>query len=245
MPRQARQRSSFGYLHVIERSIGAQALFKEEEDYRFYLSILERYAKESQVTIAAYCLMENHVHLLVRDRGDGTSLLMKKIGISYAAYFNRKYEHTGHLFYGRFLSEPVGTAVYLLTVFRYILNNPVEAEISAAEDYPWSSYHLYAAADSFVDTSDIQEMIGGGYEEFVRFMSIAVHENCMDYENRRNDRWARKQIKRLLETDNGASIKEMDRQSRTEALQILKEEGMSVRQIERLTGINRNTVQRA
>ena len=84
MPRQPRQRSESGYLHLIVRGIGRQALFEEWEDYQFFLSILERFSRETRMIVCAYCLMENHVHLLVRDKGEQAALMMKKLGVSYS-----------------------------------------------------------------------------------------------------------------------------------------------------------------
>ncbi len=86
MPRQPRQHSESGYLHLIVRGIGKQLLFEEREDSHFFLSLLRRYSAETSVSVLAYCLMENHVHLLVRDEQGQTPLLMKKLGVSYSSY---------------------------------------------------------------------------------------------------------------------------------------------------------------
>ena len=115
MPRTARQFSHSGYMHVIIRGNGKQILFEDYEDHYFFLSILKRYCEETEVRILAYCLMENHVHLLVHDLEGNTSQMMKKIGVSYSGYYNRKYERTGHLFQDRFRSELIEDEAYLLT----------------------------------------------------------------------------------------------------------------------------------
>ena len=157
MPRQARVKSESGYAHLIVRGIGRQALFEAREDYRFYLAILERYSHETEIQVCAYCLMENHVHLLVCDANARIALMMKKLGVSYSQYFNRKYKRQGHLFQDRYLSEPIDDERYLLTVFRYILNNPQKVGISAA-DYEWSSYRLFAQPSPIVDTRVFREL---------------------------------------------------------------------------------------
>lgn len=82
--------------------------------------ILERFSKETGVSICAYCLMENHVHLLVHDMGTDTSKLMKKIGVSYSAYYNGKCERSGHLFQDRYRCENINDDRYYMTVRPYI-----------------------------------------------------------------------------------------------------------------------------
>ncbi len=101
MARQARELSDSGFMHVIVRGIGRQLLFEEEENYAFYLDSLERYSRDLQVKVCAYCLMENHVHLLLYDTGKQIPTLVKKLGVRYSWYFNKKYERTGHLFQDR------------------------------------------------------------------------------------------------------------------------------------------------
>ena len=128
MPRQPRQFGNSGYMHLIVRGIGKQILFENQDDYSFFLAILRRFSTETSVSILAYCLMENHVHLLVHDEQHHSPLLMKKIGVSYSRYFNRKYKRSGHLLQDRYRSEPIETDGSLIRVFRYILNNPEGAE---------------------------------------------------------------------------------------------------------------------
>ena len=128
MPRTARIPSASGCYHVVLRGIGKQILFEEDEDYRRFLHTLERYLRDEKADIYAYCLMENHVHLLLH-ADSGLDRLMKRIGTSYAYYFNEKYSRSGHLFQDRFSSEPVEDEAYLLAVVRYIHNNPQKAGI--------------------------------------------------------------------------------------------------------------------
>ena len=91
MPRQARKLPESGYLHVMQRGIGKQLLFEVPEDYRYYLKILEKFSRETGVKVCAYCLMENHTHLLLYDKNEKIPEFMQKIGICYSYYFNKKY----------------------------------------------------------------------------------------------------------------------------------------------------------
>ena len=143
MARKARRKSISGYSHLIMRGNNKQILFEKPEDYRFFISRMARYCQEAGIRIIAYCLMDNHVHILVHDPENAVSEMMKKLGVSYSKYYNEKYERIGHLFQGRFLSEPVENDEYLLTAYRYILNNPRKAGICPAEKYRWSSYKGY------------------------------------------------------------------------------------------------------
>ena len=88
-----------------------------------------------------YCLMDNHVHLLLKTGSESLSHLMKRIGVRYAAYFKWKYHRTGHLFQDRFRSEPVEDDSYLLAVYRYIVLNPVKAGLCEKPGaYPWCGF---------------------------------------------------------------------------------------------------------
>lgn len=245
MARQARQKSGSGYMHLIVRGIGKQVLFEEREDYLYYLSILERFCRDTGVKVCAYCLMENHVHLLVHDEAGKTPLLMKKLGVSYSYYFNKKYVRTGHLFQDRYLSEAVEDEAYLLVVFRYILNNPRKAGVCPADRYEWSSYNLYDDPAAFVDTALFRELIGDR-KRYRRFIAGDNDDACLEYDApKRDDEWAKNVIHKQLASESGTELQSCGRRERNEALRKLKEEGLSVRQIERLTGINRGIIQRA
>ena len=232
---------------MIIRGNGKQILFEDYEDHYFFLSILKRYCEETEVRILAYCLMENHVHLLVHDLEGNTSQMMKKIGVSYSGYYNRKYERTGHLFQDRFRSELIEDEAYLLTVFRYILNNPVKAGISSASSYEWSSFSQYDRQDSFVDTTVFHELIGG-YQSYLAFMEVEDDADCMEYESEKqkhDDEWAKRIIKAYLNAESGTVLQSFDRAKRNEAIRYLKQKGITNRQIERITGVNRGVIQRA
>lgn len=245
MPRKARQRSITGYSHVIVRGIGKQILFEENKDYGYYVSLIRKYAKETGVTVCAYCLMENHVHLLLYDIDGELAMFMKKVGVSYAAYYNKKYERTGHLFQDRFISEAVEDEKYLLTVFRYILNNPSAAGICPASEYPWNSYGKYDEEESFVNTELFRHLIGD-WEQYAEFIAKTNNDQCMEYQPvKKDDAWAKARIRAVLGIESGTELQTYERTRRDDALRMLKREGLTIRQIERLTGISHSVVQRA
>ena len=244
MARRVRAQSNTGYLHLILRGNNKQILFEEDEDYRFFLSRLGRYARETEVTLNAYCLMENHVHLLVNDQQGNVSEMMKKLEVSYTKRYNEKYECCGHLFQGRFLSELVQTEVYLLTVFRYILNNPQKAGICRADQYRWNSYKAYFRESAAIDLSFIRERFPTE-KEYREYIGTPNEDDCMEYEPPvRDDEWAKGIIRRCFGVASGTELQNWEREKRDKALKQLKDEGLTVRQIERLTGIGRGIVQR-
>ena len=244
MPRSTRIFSKSGYMHLIIRGIGKQLLFEHREDYQFFLFLLKRFCYETQITVLAYCLMENHVHLLVCDNKGNTSIMMHKLEMTYASYFNKKYERTGHLFQNRFMNVNLETEGSLLNVFRYILNNPAKAGICPAASYEWSSYRLYGIESAFVDVSVFQELIGSKENVDIFLKST----ECSDYTGIhfvRDDEWAKNVIREKYNVKSGTALQDFRKVDRDTALHQLKKEGLSVRQIERLTGISKSVVQRA
>ena len=230
--------SESGYYHVISRGNGKQLIFEEPDDYRFYLNRLEKYCAETGVSVCAYCLMDNHVHLLLHDRTGSIVQFMKKLNGSYARFFNWKYKRSGHLFQDRYNSEPIEDDSYFLSVLHYILNNPRKAGICGAEQYPWSSYKLYDAG-SFIDTDLIKGLLPSieEYEEFV--MMQRTDPGPSAEMGRRDDEWAKEIIKERLGVENGSAVQGFERKKRDEAILMLLKEGLSERQIERMTGVSR------
>ena len=244
MPRTARNIYERGYRHIIMRGIGKQILFEDQWDNLFFINLLKKYSSDTEVNICSYCLMENHVHLLVCDDATDTALFMKKIGVSYSAYFNSKYERVGHLFQDRYKSENINDEGAFLRVLRYILRNPEKAGICKAEEYRWSSYSAYEDMKSFLDQSLLRKLLGSK-EEFERYIRQEDHVTCMEFEGRKNDEWAKEIIYSVLGDKSGTVIQKYDKKNRDNVLRQLKTEGLSVRQIERLTGVNRGVVQKA
>lgn len=133
-------------VHVVQRGNNRQYCFHQEQDRRFYLFHLSRLLPRSDCALHAYCLMTNHVHLLVTPTTpDSCARLMKDIGQLHAQYVNRTYGRSGGLWEGRFRSCLVQTEDYLLACYRYIELNPVRAGLcSHPAAYEWSSYRANA-----------------------------------------------------------------------------------------------------
>jgi REP element-mobilizing transposase RayT len=158
MPRCARKKGEYEIYHVIQRGNEKKSIFYDDEDRKRYLGILQRNQKKYGIKIYAYCLMDNHVHVLMASNGSDISQVMKSINISFAMYINRKYTRCGHLFQDRFRSEIITNDAYALQVSKYIHLNPVKAGLVAnPEIYLWSSYTEYIgqiqATDGLVDSA--------------------------------------------------------------------------------------------
>lgn len=245
MSRNARIKSESGFYHVMIRGIGRQLLFEDDNDYDRFLETMKRYLNEHAIEIHAYCLMENHVHLLMRDLQNELDLFMKRLEGSYAYYFNHKYERVGTLFQDRFRSEVIESDAYFADVLRYILQNPQNAHICATDAYRWSSYAETVNGGGIVQTDYAVEFFGGK-EKLLAYVLEPGKDNCLDLNPVPvSDNHAREIIRKQLHIENGIQLQSYGKKERDDALRVLKKHGMSVRQIERLTGINRGIVLKA
>ncbi len=244
MARTARLVGESGYLHIIIRGIGKQVLFEDEWDYKYFISLMQRYSDETEVKICAYCLMDNHVHMLIHDEENISSLFMKKIEVSYAGFYNHKYERTGHLFQDRYRSEIIYDETYFVTVLRYILRNPEKAGFCKTENYRWSSYKYYFHNDVIIE-DDLIRKIFRDLNDFNDYILTDSTDDCMEYDDRKDDEWGIRIIKKTLDIDSGTVLQSYSREERDDSLRKLKAAGISVRQLERLTGLNRGIIQRA
>lgn len=129
-------------LHVRQRGVDGMACFREETDRLVYLSALRELIGKARCALHAYCLMTNHVHLLVTPTDEkGCSIFMRELGRRYVPYFNNRYGRTGTLWGGRFRSCLVESREYVLACYRYIERNPVRAGMVASPSaYRWSSF---------------------------------------------------------------------------------------------------------
>ncbi len=238
MARTARIMSKSNIYHIMLRGINRQKIFLDEEDHRHFLEVLEHCREISEFRLYAYCLMSNHVHLLLHADGEPLEQVMKRIGTRYVVWYNRKYARTGHLFQDRYKSEPVQDNAYFLTVLRYILNNPVKAGICRkAEDYPWSSASDYFSGGGMTDTSFAEEITG--QKALLEYLKAESDDTCMDDEPPRiSDRAARKIILDTVgEQDLTACLNKV-RAHPDQSVSLLRKAGLSIRQISRLTGLS-------
>lgn len=160
--------------HITARGNRKAEIFLENEDYSKYLAIFEKVHTTHPITLHSYCLMPNHVHLLIETSDSPISLFMKELQARYAIYFNKKYDFVGHVFQGRYGAQLVDSVTYFLEASRYIHRNPLEANLVLDPSaYKWSSYptYLFKAKNPLISTaktlSYFQDSRYLTYKEFV------------------------------------------------------------------------------
>jgi len=152
--------------HVFTRGDNKEDIYLADEDRLFYLRNLKKYKDSYSFKLFAYCLMSNHVHLVVKTDETPLSKIMHAINSNYSKYFNKEHAKVGHLFQGRYKATLIKSDAHLLEATRYVHLNPVNASITASpESYSWSSYgsyfgNGYGSLFSLVDSEDILSYFG-------------------------------------------------------------------------------------
>lgn len=182
MPRRRRPYCSDIPCHVTQRGNNRNTCFLKAEDFRFYLHCLTRACERFGVSLHAYVLMTNHVHLLMTPTSSaGISAVIQSVGRRYVPYFNHLYHRTGTLWEGRHHGSIVEADRYLLACMRYIELNPVRAGLAnAAMDYPWSSHRQNAGleAPTKIVAHAVFGTFGDTFEERCRRYRDWVDEGC-------------------------------------------------------------------
>ena len=193
------------------RGINRQSIFEDDEDYLKLLHILEQYKHKCGYQLYAYCLMGNHLHLLLKIGKEPLEQVMRRIWGSYVYWYNYKYQRVGNLFQDRFKSEPIETDAYLLTVQRYIHQNPLKAGlVKEIENYKWSSYCEYLKEARLADVDYLLEILDADREKaikcFIKYNNEVNNDVCLDHneKTRINDNEARAIIKKVCNVNHAA-----------------------------------------
>lgn len=247
MSREARAPSKTGIYHIMLRGINQQQIFQDDEDGNKFLQTLEECKEKSPYEIYAYCLMGNHIHLLMKETDVQIGRVMKMIASRFATWYNIKYQRVGHLFQDRFKSEPVESNEYFLTVLRYIHQNPIKAGLCKnVKEYKYSSYQEYIYAGKIVD----KEFVYGIIEEsqFEKFHEVEESQACMDvrtsYKMRITDEQAIKFVLKNAKITNLTEFQCLKEQQKEKAIKKLYSVGLSIRQISRMTGETKGMVEK-
>lgn len=188
MPRRPRSISPGCPVHVLQRGVNRRSTFRQAKDFRSYLAALLETSAKYGVSIHAYVLMTNHVHVLANpEREDSISRMMQQLGRKYVRYFNNEHGRTGTLWEGRFRSSVIGTDRYLFACYRYIEMNPVRAGmVQAPGNYRWSSYHANALSkpDALVKPSNLWLALGKTTEERGRRYQRIFGDVVFDHDHR-------------------------------------------------------------
>lgn len=250
MPRKSRQRSRTGIYHIMIRGINKQDIFEDDHDRRRFIGILQKKKAEMGFILYAYCLMPNHVHLLIKeDEMARIDRIMHKINTEYAMHYNFKYSRVGHFFQDRFSSEVVESESYFLNVLRYIHMNPVKARLlKEPEFFLWSSmndyYKYYRNETTWFETEHAQ-VYWSDFSSMLRFTLEENDDQCMDIDGLRSvcDDQLRKELSLKYDLD---SLRICSKEIRYRMIRSMMEESKVSRlQLARVLGLNRRTITRA
>lgn len=245
MPRDARMKSESGIYHIMLRGINRQTIFEDDEDCEKYLQCLRDCKAVSGFELYAYCLMGNHVHLLIREVQEPLALIFKRIGARYVFWYNWKYKRSGHLFQDRYKSEPIKDDKQLIAVLRYIYQNPVKAKMcERPEDYQWSSCRYLGLNYPMIDTGAITEI--ASIEQLRDLIKETTGEAFIDLtpEVRLTDSEANKLLKEISGIEQLNELLELKPELQERYLKAVHGKGCSIRQIVRITGLTKARVER-
>lgn len=256
MPRHSRQSSATGIYHVMLRGINQQNIFEDLEDYWKFLKLLDLtvhpvdelgHALPPRCTIYAYCMMTNHVHLLIKEGAEGLAAVIRSIAISYAIHYNKKYQRKGSLFQDRFKSEPVSDMAYFITLIRYIHQNPVAADIvKRVEDYSWSSWTEYdGTKHCLMPVCAIQQVLARiSREDILAFIqdplpkTLRILDFDSDVSGRVSDEELRDYLRDACGINSMTEVQHLPKEERDDTIRKLRQYGASIRQLARMTGIS-------
>jgi len=235
-------------------------IFIDEEDKEKFIKIVFKKKADEAFKLYAYCMMDNHLHLVIKEQKETISQIIKKITTSYAYYFNNRYKRVGHLFQDRYKSETIEDEAYLLSVIRYVHNNPEKAGITKKEKYKWSSYPHYIDLlnhhREIPEIKEILEMFSSdtkrALKEFIHYSNKYEEKNFLEMKEtikpEINEENVKEYINGYLKSRNlkKEDLKRREHAKQKEDLiqQLKKRSNLSKRKIAILIGINRETVRK-
>lgn len=248
MPRVARLKSNTDIYHIMCRGLNRELLFNEDGDYLRFLELINKAKNRFNFKLYAYCLMINHVHMILKAPFDDLSRMMRWLNSSYALFFNAKYGRLGYVFADRFRSENIENEDYFYKCIRYVHQNPVKARIcKSIKKYKYSSIHAYIKDKSnYLELVDFRPILKKfDRNEFIKYNEMKNHDLCMDFYCNHYDDNELKQI--LFNVLKVSKLQEYDKLSdASKAYGALKLIDMYVplRQISRVTGVYYNRLQK-
>lgn len=254
MTTQLRTYSTSKTYHIIFKGIDNQNIFYEDQDREIFLKQLLITKKKFEYKVCAYCLMDNHVHLVIIIEDKFLSKAMQNLIIRYAHYFNKKYQRVGPFLQNRFKSKNIENQMYFIKACRYVHRNPKNAEICEVEDYKWSSYREYIGKEKIVDKKILLHYFNNQIEEFVEYTQkdkLSDIEEFSEYEMivKLTDNQLAEGIKKKFKIDSISDIpiffKDKDEpEIKTYIEEIKKIKGTNKTQVARVIRIGRRMINR-
>lgn len=254
MPRKQRIKSNSGYYHIMLRGNEKKDIFYSDEDKLRFLETIYEKKLGNRFFLHAFCLMNNHIHLMLSEGTEDVSRVMKRITVSYVHYFNKKYKRVGHLFQDRFRSEVVDQESYILALVRYIHQNPVKAGIvKKPSDYRWSSYNCYLDENNrFAKMLDIDVVLGlfsedrkaavKKFEEYMNEDSAESFLDLMEEEEVMDEEAASELFEKMLRKHGIESNKVKIKLPDSLIKEFRTKTNLPIRKIAAITGINKDKV---
>mgnify|MGYP004515559653 FL=1 len=255
MTRQRRKISNSKVYHVIVKGIDDQDIFYDNQDRRYFLKQILNLKKEINYDVYSYCLMTNHIHMVIKSEAKVLSKIMQSLMIRYVYYFNSRYERSGTLVQNRFKSKCVENQKYFLEVCRYIHRNPEKAGMAKTQNYKWSSYQEYLGEEKIINKKVLLHYFNNDISEFVKYttnLTVEDIENLYDYaeyeiRNRLLDEEVIQIIMKKFEIFDVKDVviffKNKNRKELEKALQVIKNiKGTNKSQVARILRINRKFV---
>ena len=227
----------------MNRGVGKQIIFEDVSDYLYFLKLLRQHRDDLGYKVVAYCLMPNHFHLLIEDCNNNISLIGKKLAFKYATYFNKKYERVGHLYQDRFKSVLVNDDSQLLNTFRYIHQNPQVAGICEMDKYRWSSFCEYRDNSFIINSTTMYSFFTDTADLLAFIQKETPWHELVDGHYKGDFADLIEEIKTCIGIDPG-QIKCQQKTARNNYLRELKRFGLTLRDIEKITGVSRSTISR-
>lgn len=241
-----------GFYHVCARGTGKQLIFENDADRWEFLELMRECCRATRVTIVAWCLMGDHVDLVLLDYEDEMSAAMQRLLLTYARRFNKRTGRAGCLFRERFERRSLDTDWQVMEAIRSVHAGPQEAGIALIERYPWSSFAEYLRAydndmtRGFSDPSCVLELFGST-EGFVAHSLSTPNGSEPAMPDMEETEWERHAFAEKLAKGLGVplhGVKAAPPAQRNIVILGLHDAGFTVRQIERYTGIGKSTVSR-
>lgn len=253
MPRKSRTISSTGIYHIILRSVNQHIIFEEDADYLKFLYILSDCKTKYDIDIFAYCLMDNHIHLLLYSVPDTLPSFFQSLGTRFVRWYNTKYSRSGHLFQDRFYSSAVENNKQYLSTLIYIHNNPVKANICKYQsDYRWSSYNaFYGQKNPLINISFSYDIVGSK-DLLLKYFSCNYDAESKEYFYKDHpevahfltDEQALHIFKKVTNLHSTSESPTLPKRIRNQYILALKQKKLTQKQIARFMDVSISTVKR-
>ncbi|MUK87568.1 transposase [Ornithinibacillus sp. L9] len=251
MSRKPRVKSYSGIYHIMMRGINRQTIFEDDQDKIRFIETVKRFKNISNFHIYGYCLMDNHIHLLIKENDEALSKAVQRISASYVYWYNNRYDRSGSLFQGRYKSEPVDSLSYFLKVIRYIHQNPLKAGLASnVFECKWTSVNEYFNRSTFLDIEFALHQFSPDRKQAIQMYTDYMHapndDECLDDQImvKSSDDNVKKYLSEIG-FPHSSELQKIDKNKRNEIILELKSlKGVTTRQLSRITGISKSVIDR-